>query len=252
MFCTTTASTFRGSCNPAACSQPSSATFGQPATTVPTHQPSYITTPPLFSFFLYRSASSYHEQAHQVVVAAQEARCRPSRFVCKVRPRIPTLCCAISISRSYSRTLCRDDHILHARDDCEPANPANTLTDRLNTLLNSSGPGYTLPLCPSTEYLIQAPILFWSPNQEISTVGYPSGDERATLVVNGPVSDGQGHTTAVDGTCSNCSGVRLRNIQVCNAFVSKFCGPKLATLDQWYARRSFPDVGWREHRDGRV
>jgi hypothetical protein len=112
--------------------------------------------------------------------------------------------------------LCRDDHILHARDDCEPANPDNTLTDRLNTLLNSSGPGYRLPLCPSTQYLIQAPILFFAENQEISTVGYPTGDERATLVVNGPVSNGQGHTTAIDGTCPNCDGVQLRNIQVRN------------------------------------
>lgn len=107
----------------------------------------------------------------------------------------------------------RDSPVLHPRDDCEPENPLNTLTDRLNTLLNSSGPGYILPLCPSTQYYIQAPILFFAPGQEISTVGYPSGDERATLVVDGPVALGQGHTTAVDGTCQNCSGVKLRNIQ---------------------------------------
>ena len=69
------------------------------------------------------------------------------------------------------------------------------------------------------EYLIQAPILFAAPNQEISTVGYPTGDDRATLVVNGPVSNGQGHTTAVDGTCSNCSGVKLRYVQVSILFV---------------------------------
>lgn len=103
---------------------------------------------------------------------------------------------------------------LHARADCEPADPLNTLTDRLNTLLNSSGPGYILPLCPSTQYFIQAPIFFFAPDQEISTVGYPQGDERASLVVSGPVSQGQGHTTAVDGTCANCGGVKLRNIQV--------------------------------------
>ncbi|KAI0939885.1 hypothetical protein AcV5_001144 [Taiwanofungus camphoratus] len=103
---------------------------------------------------------------------------------------------------------------LHARDDCEPADPLNTLTDRLNTLLNSSGSGYTLPLCPSTQYYIQAPILFYAPYQEISTVGYPTGDERATLVVVGPVANGQGQTTAVDGTCANCTGVKLRNIQI--------------------------------------
>ena len=45
-------------------------------------------------------------------------------------------------------------------------------------------------------------------------MGYPTDDSRATLVVNGPVSDGTGHTTAVDGTCTNCGGVKLRNIQV--------------------------------------
>lgn len=103
--------------------------------------------------------------------------------------------------------------LLHPRDDCEPRDPLNTLTDRLNVLLNSSGPGYTLPLCPGVEYFIQAPILFAAPDQEISTVGYPTGDERATLVVAGPVANGQGHTTAVDGTCSNCSGVKLRYVQ---------------------------------------
>lgn len=108
----------------------------------------------------------------------------------------------------------RDTHVLHARVDCEPPDPLNTLTDRLNTLLNSSGPGYILPLCPSTKYIITAPIVFFAPNQEISTVGYPNGDERATLVVDGPVANGQGHTTAVDGTGDNCDGVKLRNIQV--------------------------------------
>ncbi|KII94656.1 hypothetical protein PLICRDRAFT_33470 [Plicaturopsis crispa FD-325 SS-3] len=105
---------------------------------------------------------------------------------------------------------------LSSRDDssCEPADPDNTLTDRLNTLLNSSGPGYVLRLCQNTKYLTQAPLLFAAPNQEISTQGYPTGDERAMIVVNGPVSNGQGHTTAVDGTCANCGGVILRNIQI--------------------------------------
>ena len=66
--------------------------------------------------------------------------------------------------------------------------------------------------------MIQAPILFAAPNQEISTQGYPIGDQRATLVVDGPVSKGAGHTTAVDGTCDNCSGAVLRNIQVLQFF----------------------------------
>lgn len=118
----------------------------------------------------------------------------------------------------------RSAAVLHPRDDCEPRDPLNTLTDRLNILLNSSGPGYTLPLCPSVQYIIQAPILFAAPNQEISTVGYPAGDDRATLVVDGPVANGQGHTTAVDGTCNNCSGVKLRYVQV---------SPLLCLLQRW-------------------
>lgn len=88
------------------------------------------------------------------------------------------------------------------------------MTDRLNTLLNSSGAGYILPLCPGEQYLIQAPLLFTAPDQEISTVGYPTGSDRAILVVDGPVSNGTGHTTAVNGQCSQCSGVKIRNIQV--------------------------------------
>ncbi|KAI0254812.1 pectin lyase fold/virulence factor [Lactifluus subvellereus] len=97
---------------------------------------------------------------------------------------------------------------------CIPPDPANTVTDRLNIALNSSGPGFVLRLCPNAYYLIQAPILFAAPNQEISTVGYPTDDSRATLVVSGPVANGNGHTTAVDGTCANCSGIKLRNIQI--------------------------------------
>ncbi|KAF8961109.1 hypothetical protein BDZ97DRAFT_1257674 [Flammula alnicola] len=97
---------------------------------------------------------------------------------------------------------------------CEPADPANTVTDRLNNLLQNGGDGYVLQLCPSQRYLIQAPILFAHNNQEISTLGYPTGDDRAILAVSGPVSNGQGHTNAVDGTCGTCSGVKLRHIQI--------------------------------------
>ena len=102
------------------------------------------------------------------------------------------------------------------RDDCEPADPQNTVTDRLNILLNSSGPGYTLPLCPSQTYYITAPLEFAAHDQEISTVGYPQGDNRATLVVSGTITNGVGQTTAVLGQCADCDGVKLRHIQVRN------------------------------------
>jgi len=97
---------------------------------------------------------------------------------------------------------------------CQSPDPANTVTDRLNQLLSSGGSGYVLSLCPGREYLITKPLAFAAPNQEISTQGYPTGNERATLAVSGPVANGAGHTNAVDGTCSNCSGVKLRNVQV--------------------------------------
>jgi len=99
---------------------------------------------------------------------------------------------------------------------CQSPDPADTVTDRLNQLLSNGGDGYVLSLCPGRQYFITQPIAFAAPNQEISTEGYPAGDDRATLVVSGPVANGQGHTTAVDGTCSNCSGVKLRNVQVCS------------------------------------
>ncbi|KAF8157596.1 hypothetical protein BJ912DRAFT_1026853 [Pholiota molesta] len=114
-------------------------------------------------------------------------------------------------------------HVQHERENelvprdsstCEPPDPANTVTDRLNALLQNGGDGYVLQLCPNAVYLIQAPILFAHPNQEISTQGYPTTDARAVLAVSGPVQNGQGHTTAVDGTCATCSGVKLRNIQI--------------------------------------
>ncbi|KAF9057830.1 hypothetical protein BJ165DRAFT_1411935 [Panaeolus papilionaceus] len=105
-------------------------------------------------------------------------------------------------------------HISRQTADCVPPDPANTVTERLNELLQNSGDGYVLNLCPRQTYLLQAPILFAHPNQEIRTLGYPSGDDRATLAVVGPVANGEGHTTAVDATCKTCSGVKIRGIQV--------------------------------------
>ncbi|KAH9948810.1 hypothetical protein B0H21DRAFT_215485 [Amylocystis lapponica] len=112
------------------------------------------------------------------------------------------------VSRDSS-LFARPSSDVFVRDDCEPADPQNTVSDRLNTLLNTSGTGYVLPLCPSTQYYLTAPLQFFAPNQEISTAGYPTGDDRATLVVSGV-----NQTTAVDGQCQNCNGVILRNVQI--------------------------------------
>ncbi|KAG8733693.1 hypothetical protein FRC11_004007 [Ceratobasidium sp. 423] len=103
------------------------------------------------------------------------------------------------------------------QQDCIPPEPAETVTDRLNTLLNSSGPGYILPLCQNTTYRITAPLVYTAENQEISTVGYPIGDERATLLVDGFWNDDtqtNGHSVAIQGNCIGCNGIKLRNIQI--------------------------------------
>ena len=99
--------------------------------------------------------------------------------------------------------------------------------------------------------MIQAPILFAAPDQEISTLGYPTDDSRAILVVSGPVTNSQSHTTAVDGTCPNCSGVKLRNIQA-GIFISLIVD-SLFTLspDQWKSCRSSYNRGSSKYRDGR-
>ena len=117
---------------------------------------------------------------------------------------------------------------------CQSPDPANTVTDRLNQLLANGGNGYVLSLCPGKQYLITQPLAFAAPNQEISTQGYPTGDQRATLVVSGPVANGAGHTTAVDGTCTNCGGVKLRNIQVrIHRLGLDFDVAKICFADQW-------------------
>jgi len=97
---------------------------------------------------------------------------------------------------------------------CEPAEPADTVTERLNTRLREGGAGYTLSLCPEERYFVREPIVFASPQQEISTAGYPTDEARAMLVVSGPADADGGHTIAVDGSCAECDGVRIRNIQI--------------------------------------
>ncbi|THH11505.1 hypothetical protein EW145_g634 [Phellinidium pouzarii] len=107
----------------------------------------------------------------------------------------------------------RQGPVLPRDNNCFNPDPQNTLTDRMNSALNSSGNGFILSLCPNTNYNLVAPLLFAFPDQEISTKGYPTDDSRAMLVVNGAISNNTGQTTAVDGSCSTCSGVKLRNIQ---------------------------------------
>ena len=130
---------------------------------------------------------------------------------------------------------------------CQSPDPADTVTDRLNQLLSSGGNGYVLSLCPGRDYFITKPLAFAAPNQEISTQGYPTGKDRASLVVSGPVSGGTGHTTAVDGTCSNCSGVKLRNVQVRSHQMRFRFNAADRHTDQRDKEWLLAHPGWREH-----
>ncbi|KAG8865142.1 hypothetical protein FRB96_000031 [Tulasnella sp. 330] len=111
---------------------------------------------------------------------------------------------------------------LHSRQTpdttCFAADPANTVADRLNEALNATGAvGLSIKLCADTNYNITSPIKFSYPNQEITTLGFPGLDlsHRATLTVSGSTAaDGTGHTTAVDGSCGNCTSVALRYISI--------------------------------------
>ena len=150
----------------------------------------------------------------------------------------------ILLTQSLSSVLSRQT----ANTTCIPADPANTVTDRLNAALRSGGTGYVLSLCPNTQYLIQAPIVFTAPNQEISTEGYPTDGSRATLVVSGPA---QTHTTAVDGTDGNCNGVKLRHIQASIFVYSPFGSLLTSSPDKWKSWIGRYNWGRSKYRDGR-
>lgn len=80
--------------------------------------------------------------------------------------------------------------------------------DTINNALSSGGAGAVVQLCPSTLIQITEEIYFTADNQEISTLGYPTGDTRATL----QVAPGSNMSTLIAG--KGFSGVRIRNIQL--------------------------------------
>lgn len=92
--------------------------------------------------------------------------------------------------------------------DCIP----NTYTaNDMNALLASRGPNFVLSLCPSTRYSLETTIMMTAAGQEISTMGYPDGSERAMLVVEGSTDLKEGMTTAIHAV--GLQGVKVRNIQ---------------------------------------
>lgn len=73
--------------------------------------------------------------------------------------------------------------VLHARQGGCLDSSANE--DDINTLLWDGGADVKIALCPGAVITLNGPISFSNPNQEIYTVGYPTDDTRAKLVVGG-------------------------------------------------------------------
>lgn len=79
----------------------------------------------------------------------------------------------------------------------------------INNLLTSGGANTLVSLCANAIFNLKHPIIFTAHDQELSTEGYPTDSTRATLVVTGV-----NQTCAINGNCGQCSGLKLRNIQV--------------------------------------
>lgn len=79
----------------------------------------------------------------------------------------------------------------------------------INDLLSTGGANTLVSLCANAVFNLKHPIIFTAHNQELSTEGYPTDSTRATLIVTGV-----NQTAAIYGNCVECSGLKLRNIQV--------------------------------------
>lgn len=77
---------------------------------------------------------------------------------------------------------------------------------QINQVFIDGGPGARVVLCPSKTYRLTGPIVFTAADQEIATLGYPTGSERATLVVHGDFA------TAIQGDCRRCARISISSL----------------------------------------
>lgn len=79
--------------------------------------------------------------------------------------------------------------------------------ESLNKMFSDGGPGTKVFLCPGKTYRLWGTVVFTAADQELATLGYPSGDQRATLSI-----DDKDIATAVQGDCRRCARVSVRNL----------------------------------------
>ena len=78
----------------------------------------------------------------------------------------------------------------------------------INTALSAGGTDTIVQLCPNALINLTDTVYFTAPNQEISTVGYPTDSTRATL----QLVPGTDTSTLISGV--GFSGLRILNIQI--------------------------------------
>ncbi|TXT11023.1 hypothetical protein VHUM_01774 [Vanrija humicola] len=76
-------------------------------------------------------------------------------------------------------------------------------------MFTDGGPGTKVWLCPGTTYRITSTIAFTAADQQLATLGYKSGSERAVLKIDNPAL-----ATAIQGDCRRCARVAIRNVIV--------------------------------------
>jgi parallel beta-helix repeat protein len=79
----------------------------------------------------------------------------------------------------------------------------------INQLFSDGGPGTKVLLCPSKTYRLSTTIVFTAADQELATFGYPTGSERATVLVTA-----SNIATAIQGDCRRCARVAVRHLVV--------------------------------------
>lgn len=120
-------------------------------------------------------------------VEGDESSSSPSSSSSRVKQNIQRSSASVSKADHASsahlfprRNLAR---VLHARQGGCLDSSANE--DDINTLLWDGGDNVRVALCPGAVISLSGPISFSNANQEIYTVGYPTDDTRAKLVVTG-------------------------------------------------------------------
>ena len=90
--------------------------------------------------------------------------------------------------------------------------PSNLSATDFNALFATRGAGFVLTLCASTTYFLDRTLVFTAADQEICTLGYPTDETRATIVVDGSTDPMNGMSTAIAGIGLN--GTKIRNTQI--------------------------------------